>query len=191
MGKLVRHDVAFYVRTFGLTAFVETGLHEGDGVASATCHPFQSIHSVDLNERYVEAGRRNFAHDPRVCLWHGASQEVLETLLPTLDDHRILFWLDAHLPQNYEMDAGNELRMFPINAELEVISRVRPDKRDVILIDDMRLHDDLGCAAGSVPVRVELKSPDLNLPLGFRGRLVLRDNRDEGYLLICPGMKIL
>ena len=43
--------------------FVETGIFHGDGIRSAIAsNMFDEIHSIDINENYVEIAKNNFSN---------------------------------------------------------------------------------------------------------------------------------
>src|SRR5207248_10586708 len=59
----------------------------------------------------------------------------------------IIFWLDAHFPGGHHhlarLDAeGDPSVRLPLESELRTIRQARPGRRDVILIDDLRIYED-------------------------------------------------
>ena len=69
----------------------------------------------------------------------------MRELLPQVPGNMI-FWLDAHFPgahhqlQSYDAEKDLDVRL-PLEQELSVIKQLRPGKRDVILIDDLRIYE--------------------------------------------------
>ena len=111
---------------------------------------------------------------------------------------RILFFFDAHFPGEGDKQAFKgylaaepaELKL-PLEEELKLIRELRGDCADVIVIDDLRIYENGPFESGNMPdwaetLDPEEKSIDFVLDL-FPGRRLIRDYRDEGYLLILPG----
>ena len=83
-----------------------------------------------------------------------------------------------------------ELKL-PLEEELKLIRELRGDCADVIVIDDLRIYENGPFESGNMPdwaetLDPEEKSIDFVLDL-FPERRLIRDYRDEGYLLILPG----
>lgn len=113
--------------------FIETGTLNGDGVRVALECGFNHIYSIDINEDIVRRISKEFIdYGNRVRILHGDSFEVLQTLLPTIQEP-ITFWLDGH------WDGGPEGQYrCPLLYELDVIAQ-HEIKTHTLLIDDRRL----------------------------------------------------
>lgn len=179
MGTLKHIDIAGLMATYGLTAFVETGTSVGDGLAYAATFPFEQLDSVELIWDDYKRAEERFQHDRRIRLWSGSSPQALDLMLPLLESHRILFWLDAHLPQYYDGRTYDRPTTFPAQQELDVISHWRAGE-DVIVIDDLRLFESGPYESG---LSVNQLFEGIRLP---ENSVVERDYADEGYLLIKP-----
>lgn len=133
------------VRDFGLQHFVETGTGIGESVAFVQGMDFRTIWSCDIEQTQIDRALSAFPDlrgDPRINLIAARSTELLATLPRFPRDEPILFWLDAHFPGTYhgqrkwadETDPGTRI---PLEQELALIRKHRPENRDVILIDDL------------------------------------------------------
>lgn len=185
-----------WMGAYGLRTFVETGTGHGTGLEYAATMPFEALYSVEIVPEQAAALGSRFAGDPRIHLCSGRSDLFLQDLLPTLPPAPILFWLDAHYPgadlglRSHDSEPRPYLRL-PLPLELEAIAAFRPEGRDLILIDDLRIFErgpnartDLEAQGlGGVTAYGELAEA-----LGrFDGthRLVRRWD-DEGYLELHP-----
>jgi hypothetical protein len=145
MGSLYFFNLPLLMQKHGVRAFIETGTGYGFGVYEAQRHPFEIIVSIEIMAAEVERLKPAFAGDPRVNLFAGPSAEVLRQVLPQIP-MPIVFWLDAHFPgahhkdMSYDAVQENEMRL-PLQSELQVIKDLRGDRRDVILIDDLRIYE--------------------------------------------------
>jgi hypothetical protein len=134
------------MKVAGADTFLETGTGFGFGVQHARIFPFINILSVEILGAEVQRLRPAFSSDRRVQLFHGQSTEVLRQLLPQIPGN-IIFWLDAHFPgahhqvQGYDAEKDLDLRL-PLERELMLIKELRAGKRDVILIDDLRIYEE-------------------------------------------------
>jgi len=113
--------------------FIETGTLNGDGVRLALDCGFERIYSIDINLEVVLRNTAQFLdYGERVHILHGDSFQVLQTLLPTIQEP-ITFWLDGH------WDGGPEGQYrCPLLHELDVIAQ-QETKTHTLLIDDRRL----------------------------------------------------
>src|SRR5438105_10787762 len=145
MGSLYFFNIPQLMQHFGAKAFVETGTGYGFGVYEAQRHPFEIIVSIEIMAAEVERLKPAFAGDRRVNLFAGPSPDVLRQLLPQIPVP-IIFWLDAHFPgahhkdMSYDAVEEQQIRL-PLDHELAVIKELSAGKRDVILIDDLRIYE--------------------------------------------------
>lgn len=157
MGYFISLPIHLWVPEFKLDAFVETGTWLGAGVACARCFvDLQEFHSIDINEEFYRHGQKMFGFDPSVHLYHGKSVDVLPNVLAqsSLINRRILFWLDAHLPEIYGLEETTEEEIqLPLKKELEIILGMRPRNDDLIIIDDWRMYEDGEYEHGRLPAR--------------------------------------
>jgi len=145
MGELFFFRLAELIRAFNADTFFETGTGFGFGVQVARTVPFKLIFSVEIMAAEVERLRPAFSSDPRVHLLAGRSIDLMPQVLPQIPGN-IIFWLDAHFPgahhhvQGYDAEKDLDTRL-PLEKELALIKQLRPGKRDVILIDDLRIYE--------------------------------------------------
>jgi hypothetical protein len=157
MGTLQAFDISELMEKYNLTVFFETGTAEGAGIQYIVRFPFKKIYTVEIVKRQVEKLRIKF--DTLLYDWnilniiHGDSLSVMEELLPKINGN-ILFWLDAHYPMadliqndiNKKIEAyvgagldDKKIRL-PLENEIELIKKLRPNKKDVILLDDLHIY---------------------------------------------------
>ncbi len=117
--------------------FVETGCFIGDGMQLALDAGFKMIYSIELDPKNLAICQGRFDGNPHVQLIYGDSCVRLEELIMQIDEP-ITYWLDAH-SNKYLPDWIGRYKS-PLLKEIEAIGR-RGNKRDIILIDDLRSWD--------------------------------------------------
>jgi hypothetical protein len=148
VGTLRRFDL----NQFDADCFVETGTFLGNSLAYAQSFPYQSLHSVELLQEFVDKCTNIFATDERVKLWCGNSTDLLPGILQQIAPcAKTLFWLDAHLPSNANNIRQTDEVEFPLEAELRIIKTLRDTKNDVFLIDDLRIYEKGPFTGGNWP----------------------------------------
>ncbi|HJW18504.1 MAG TPA: hypothetical protein VJ499_15350, partial [Flavisolibacter sp.] len=164
-----------------------------DGVAYALQSPFAKLFSVEVIPEIAIKAADRFTGNKKVCILEGDSVSILAQELPYLKGN-CLFWLDAHFPgadagmAAYNADADEDLRL-PLERELEVISRLRSNYKDVLILDDLRIYEDGPFANGNVPADA---LPGENRTIEFIYRYfgdtheVMKCYLDEGYILLFP-----
>jgi hypothetical protein len=115
-------------------AFVETGTFEGL-TSKGMISNFNLVHTIEASETYFRISQSNLA-GLDVNLHFGESPQVLDTLIPTLQNHFVVFFLDAHYSSGETY--GNYDKQ-PLLDELIIISMQRDFFNTLILIDDARL----------------------------------------------------
>ncbi len=145
MGELFLFNLGDIIKAHNTDTFFETGTGFGFGVQFARIFPFRSILSVDIVAGEIKRLQPAFRFDPRVRLFAGKSVDVMRQVLPQIPGN-IIFWLDAHFPgahhelQTYDAERDLNIRL-PLEQELTLIKQLRAGKRDVILIDDLRIYE--------------------------------------------------
>ena len=198
MGSLVRFDLGKLARDFGCTVFVETGTGTGGGVLHAAQRaPFERLYTIELHEEVAKTARVALSVEPRIILLEGNSEDCLRKLLSELPaDQPVLFWLDAHFPgadfgyASYDSER-DEAKRLPLERELQVIQELRPDGRDVILVDDLRIYEDGPYKSGNIPETAQTLVPDRRhirfvSELFDRTHYVHRLYHEEGYIVLLP-----
>ena len=197
MGALSRFDLARMSTQYGLLHFVETGTGIGQSLAYACRFGFRTLWSCEIEASLAFRAVAVFAQDRRVTIWERESQNFLEHTCRVIpDDEPVLFWLDAHFPgadygiRGYGAEKNEAIRL-PLPSELEIIARYRPDGRDVILCDDLRVWIDAPFASGNLPESVrpfcprERSAEMFERVLGTTHTVTLR-YEDEGYVMLTP-----
>lgn len=126
------------VSLFKTDIFIETGTCEGESVKTAL-PLFKKIHSIELDITLAARAQEKFKDEPTVTIHQGDSAQILPALLPTVNNERILFWLDGHF------SGGNTARgdiNTPILQELVCIKNCGIADA-IILIDDIRFFQNL------------------------------------------------
>jgi len=186
VGQLRRLPIARWRSRFGLEAFVETGTWRGDGLLYAVQQGFRPCFSIEAHPGLALAAEQRLARKAPHGLWEiviGDSAQALAEIAPRLGVLRTLWWLDAHLPEDY----GAEATRIPLLAELRAILARPSAGRDVIAIDDLRLFRGGSYGSGAWPggkpfTAVYAEAAAL---LGARHRIRVR-LEDEGYLIALP-----
>src|SRR3989304_2341282 len=139
MGSIAIHPIQKYIETYDLDTFVETGTSLGLGVDYARYFNFKGIYSIEISPKLTADAAEMFKVDLRFKIVEEHSPDVLEGLLPTLKDKKILFWLDSHFPNVYDdtIELDSLEKIIPLKKELEIIKKYRA-RNDVIIIDDAR-----------------------------------------------------
>lgn len=191
MGHISSQPIRTWTKVHDLQAFVETGSYLGAGLAYARqCPHFNEFHSIEINEEFYDECSHMFSRDDRVTVWHGASDERLSDILslPSLKDKNILFWLDAHLPSGYkswENDTETQEQVAPLEQELKIIRKMRPNNNDFIIVDDLRLYAEDNYGYGNTDKRCT-ENTDWVVDLMSDKFALLKDLKDQGYLIMPP-----
>lgn len=138
MGALKRFNLGNY----GCNVYVETGTGQGLTLAKAYPH-FSKLFSVDLDSALVMQARTNF---PGARIDIDLSTNFLERLFTSgaiREKDSVLFFLDAHFPgadfhgMPYDVNAKHAV---PLEDELKIIKKYRPNGGDFIICDDARIY---------------------------------------------------
>ena len=193
MGSISRFNLTEIATDYNCLYFVETGTWKGDAVAYALQTNFSKIISVEIVADLAATAKRRFEFDKNVRIIKGDSVSVLSKELPLLQGNCI-FWLDAHFPGadegllGYEAE-NNEDRRLPLEKEIEIISLSRPDFKDVLIIDDLRIYEDGPYDNGNAPADT-LPRTSRNIDFIFHHfnatHHISRLYRDEGYIILTP-----
>jgi len=141
MPNLTNH---FYemTKTKKTTHYIETGTYLGFGVKEVL-NNYDSIHSIELSEKWYEYNKMQFEQYPNVHIHLGDSKKKLPELLNTFN-FPVTVYLDAHYSGELTAHGDEEV---PLLFELEALKKRKYD--DIIIIDDCRLLGKIGkCGAG-------------------------------------------
>ncbi|WP_158269445.1 hypothetical protein [Limnohabitans sp. JirII-29] len=178
--------------------FIEIGTGSG-GALEHACQtgPFEKLYSVEIHKESAEKVQAKFAHMPDVKIYNATSSEALRDIFKKLQaSDKAFFFLDAHFPGEHGIDFSgydnltlNKVTL-PLEDELEMIRDARAQSDDIIVIDDLRLYEQGPFERGNLPIGFggipeEMRNTDFVYRL-FGDRTVIKDYRDEGYLIILP-----
>ena len=105
--------------------FVETGSYTGGGIQVAIYMGYEIIFSIESDEIFYNACKRNFKKNQNITLILGNSGEELGKVLENIHEKAVVF-LDAH-----------SMEYNPILEELNALKENR-FKEHIIMIDDKR-----------------------------------------------------
>ncbi len=190
MGSLINFDqecksLKSLKEEYDSTVFVETGCFRGNSLGHALNLDFESFYSCDIDKEMIDYCNDKFKRDD-LHIFPGTSTTFLRLQLPLLDSvESIIFYLDAHLPE-HDKTSGQVLTdnvlNFPLEEELQIINNLRPNKNDVIIIDDLRIYEDGHFTGGNWSERHRF-----NLNLDFLSKYnykIEKFYQQEGYLLL-------
>lgn len=193
MGLIKRFNLDKMIEDYKTTVFFETGTFWGDGVAYALQSSFERIISVEIVPDIAKKAADRFAANKQVKIVEAESTAAMEKELGQISDNCV-FWLDAHFPgadagmkeYNADMDEGVRL---PLVHESAIIHRLRKGKRDVIIMDDLRIYEDGPFTNGNVPADA-LPKEDRNIDFVYKyfnaTHSVHKLYQEEGYILLLP-----
>jgi len=193
MGLINRFDLSRIIREYKTPYFFETGTFRGEGVDYALQSPFDKIVSVEIIGAIADEAKIKFNAQNKVEIVEGNSVSALAAEIPKLDNNCV-FWLDAHFPgadagiTRYD-DNNDESVRLPLQKEIEIISRLRSNFKDVLIIDDLRIYEDGPYQNGNVPPDA---LPKEDRHIGFiynsfsASHVILKSYIDEGYILMFP-----
>jgi len=143
--------IALLQREYHIDAAVETGVFLGSTTQFFSLH-FDRVHAIEFLESSYQDAKERLKERENVQLYLGSSDEVLEQILPSLQDQRLLFYLDAHTWGNW-----------PLASELEAIAKTHKDNC-IIVIDDIQVPGTgiRGMVEGSVELTHDYVRPYLS-----------------------------
>jgi hypothetical protein len=171
-------DVGKLKNQYGCSVFVETGCYLGTSLRFALTLGFKKVFSCDIVKANIDHCLTKF-QDPSLEIYHLLSVDFLEKILPQLaDEPSIMFWLDAHLPDNR---LGQKYDL-PLEEEFAIINKYRPNQPDVVCVDDLRIYEDGNYSGGSWD-----RGDYNNLSLSFLEKYnynIQKFYHEEGYMVI-------
>lgn len=174
---------------YNINVFVETGCFKGNTLRYCSGLGFDRMYSCDIDQEMIDHCKDI---SPTLELFHGTSIDFLEQLLPKLDSDRILFYLDAHLPEhdknNGEKWVESDLN-FPLQEELKIINKYRKEKSDVIICDDLRIYEYGPFEGGNWDKRKYFETLDLKFISDYN-YIMNKFYSQEGYILLTKDIAV-
>ena len=174
----------FNLKKYRIKTYVETGTGACHTLAKAA-GVFKRCYSVDLDPIMVQEARIKF---PKAIIEEGLSTEVLEKWLKKdlVNFTSICFFLDAHFPGSdfhgapYSVTAPNAV---PLEEELNLIKKYRPNSPDIIICDDARIYTTGPFANGNTPwlqvpggydfIKVLFPTADISITYEEEGHIII------------------
>jgi hypothetical protein len=193
MGTLRKYDLS----SCGCVYFFETGTGLGASLRHALHNGrFKKLFSTEIHKQTALKAQAIFQDKPAVQIINENSTIALKKILPLIDPlEPILFFLDAHFPgevsENYSYDQNihDEVTM-PLKEELRIIKTIRPNSRDILIVDDLNLYENGPFDNGNIKksyANIKDEERDLSFVSEiFEDKDISRDFRDEGYLILKP-----
>jgi hypothetical protein len=149
MGAIRNLNLKTWIDKHNPSVFVETGAGYGTGIFTILpYYNFGAILSVEIDREQTDLLNKFFRFDTRVKVFNMLSRDFLNSIIPQISsDTPIFFFLDSHFPQadfglkEFDDEKDENIRM-PLWEEVNIIKRLRPISKDLILIDDISLFDD-------------------------------------------------
>ena len=205
MGALREHDLSPLIEEFGLEYYFETGTGKGECLSHALQYPFKNYYTVDIDEDLVEQVYKNVGNYAKdINLLVGKSIDILGEYVPQIpQESPVLFFLDAHFPGadfhkcTYEESIRQHMKdAFPLEQEVQIITKNRDVSKDVFIIDDFILYEEgeydcinYNCVweYGWLQEELDLKTNSKFLYDIFeKTHNLTKDLRSQGYLIITP-----
>jgi hypothetical protein len=176
--------------------FIETGTGLGHSLLhAAKQRTFRILHSSEIHKQTYIIAKQRFSNFKNVFIHNKSSSDFLKDILAEIpNDKTCLFYLDAHFPgevstnYDYKNNILNETS-FPLIDELNIIKEIRAQSNDIIIVDDLCLLEEGDFENGNIAhgfANIFNKVGTSIIEKVFHDRQIIRDYRDEGYLLIIP-----
>jgi hypothetical protein len=192
MGSINKFDIIKIASEYDLTVFVETGTFMGDAIESLRhLNKFNKLISIEIKKEFADNAKKRFESFDFVEIIEGDSAQKLIEIIEKIKDERVLWWLDAHLPDHYDSSANN-LEPFPLHKELDNIFCNRNVENDFFIIDDLRIYEKADFKSGNWDKCSYSKWESCNENSKFIDKMfeethiIEKSYEDEGYIIIKP-----
>lgn len=125
---MLSNDIKKIISDFKNGNYLETGFRDGISAKQAIELGFKKVISIEIDKDFVAIGRRKFESEIKngvLEIIEGDSSECLEKYF---NEHVSVVYLDAH--------GGKKTNPVPLEKELEILSKFKFDKNQIIIIDD-------------------------------------------------------
>ena len=197
MGSLNKFNLKDYIEKYNSNVFLETGTWTGDGVYYASHFSFEKLFSIELVKDLFLRAEQRFINNNKIKIINDNSCDGIKSILQNFiqKDDRVIFWLDAHLPQFYcngiddRYDVNTKI-LIPLEEELKIIKNNKNISNDVFLIDDLRIYEEGPYKAGNwydvVNSKVYTEGIKFVEDLIGDTHTVVKDYDDQGYIICAP-----
>lgn len=125
--------ISLLQKEYNIDAVVETGTFFGASTIFFS-HIFDEVHTIEASPLVYHKTKEYLRSYPNIHCHFGSSEKILRKILPSMEEKRLLFYLDAH---TYILEAEKYgVHYWPIMEELEEIQKTHSDNC-IIVIDDM------------------------------------------------------
>lgn len=197
MGNLSHFNLKDYIQKYNSKFLIETGTWRGAAVEYALTFGFEKIYSIELLKEYFDSCVEKFKKYDNVVLLNGKSPECLIEILKNNDIKNTIFWLDAHLPDQYDKTIPsnykeNDELLIPLKSELKNIVENKDVSNDVFIMDDLRIYEKGGFSKGewSKVIKSGHGGIEFVFDLLEKTHDIQRIYDDEGYILCTPKNKL-
>lgn len=196
MGELNLHDLNKYISKYKCNIFVETGTGKGFGLQYAMKYKFDRLYSIEIMKELYDFNVKKFNNTPsNIFLLNDNSLNGIDYIFNNVTDNDvILFWLDAHFPGadfqiNSYLDNFDKKIRTPLEDELSLIFKKKPNNKYVFIIDDLRIYEDGNYELGNIDrdrygVQNMSLEPIINIISDTHN--IEKDLRHQGFLILTP-----
>ena len=193
MGELRKFNLNEYIEKYNISFLIETGTWRGDAVEFALGFKFEKIFTIELLKNYYDDCVEKFRGNKNVVLLNGTSPECLIQILKENDIGNTIFWLDAHLPDQYDKSIASNYRdndelLIPLKGELKSIVGNKDVTNDVFIMDDLRIYERGSFRKGEWSKVIDSGHGGIDFIFELLGDThdIQRIYDDEGYILCTP-----
>lgn len=197
MGSLNKFNLGNFIQKYNSNVFIETGTWTGDGVDYASSFNFEKLFSVELVEDLFLKAEKRFINNNKIKIINDNSCDGIKYILGNFvrKDDKVIFWLDAHLPQYYCNDVDDRYEvntkiLIPLEEEIKIIKNSKNIANDIFLIDDLRIYEEGPYEAGNwyEVVNSKLYTQGIKFVEDLIGEThtVVKIYDDQGYLVCFP-----
>jgi len=196
MGNLNHFNLISYIEKYNIKFLIETGTWHGAAVDYGLTFNFEKIFSIELLKEYYDGCVKKFKNNASVILLNEASPTGLKKILNENVVGNTIFWLDAHLPNFYDISISSDYTkdkelLIPLEEELKIIIDNKNTLNDVFIIDDLRIYETGNFQKGEWSKVIDSGQGGIDFIFDLLGEThdIQRIYDDEGYILCTPKNK--
>jgi len=192
MGTIKTFNLQQYANTYSVNIFVETGAGPASSLAyAADSKLFKELYSVELDKLTFDKFKPVYEQLENTTVINDTSQNFLKLILPSLENEKILYFLDAHFPGSewgiYDGEKNPNIRI-PLDIEIREIISLKDISKDVFIIDDLRIYIDGPFEGGNWSERRTLGGDGIDFiyeSLDNTHNIEL-NYKEQGYIICTP-----